>query len=86
MATPPEMTANQAAAVGGILAAMAGTVFRSDAGEVLVLLDTANYVISVDEHGDTVSAYLVTVPPGDIARALNAAEDEISGWSTGWDC
>jgi hypothetical protein len=69
-----------------VLAAVAGTVFRSDAGEVIILLRDDPYVISVDEDGDTASAYLVTVTPGEIARAMDADEAEISGWSTGWDC
>ena len=65
---------------------MSGTVFRSEAGEVIVLLRDDPYAISVDEDGHTVSAYLVTVPPGDIAAAMKADEAEISGWTTGWDC
>jgi hypothetical protein len=69
-----------------VLAAVGGTVFRSDAGQTLVLLHDDPYVISVDEDGDTASAYLVTVPPSEIATAMGADAAEIGGWSTGWDC
>jgi hypothetical protein len=68
-----------------ILAAVRGEVFRSDAGEAVVFLRDDPYVISVDTGGDTVSAYLVTVPPAEIAEALDADEAEIAGWSTGYD-
>jgi hypothetical protein len=73
-------------AIEMILATVSGTVFRSEAGDVIVLLRDDPYAISVNEDGDTVSAHLVTVPPGDIARAMGADEGEIGGWTTGWDC
>jgi hypothetical protein len=79
------MTAEQAAGVDHVLAAVAGTVFRSEAGETIILLDRDPYAIRVDEDGDMSSAYLVTVPPAGIAAALDADEDEIGGWSTGYD-
>jgi hypothetical protein len=76
----------QEQAIESILATVNGAVFRGPDGEVLILLDTSNYAISVDEDGGTVSAYLVTVPPAEIAAAMGADEGEISGWSAGWDC
>jgi hypothetical protein len=68
-----------------ILGTVSGTVFRGPAGEVIILLNEDNYAISVDDEGHTVSAYLVTVPPAEIAAAMEADEGEISGWSTGWE-
>jgi hypothetical protein len=69
-----------------ILAIVSGTVFRNDTtGEVIIMLSEDNYAISVDKDGHTVSAYLVTVPPTEIAAAMDADRDEISGWSTGWE-
>lgn len=72
--------------IESILAVVSGTVFRSDTGEAIIMLNEDNYAISVDEDGHTVSAYLVTVPPTEIAAAMDADRDEISGWSTGWEC
>jgi hypothetical protein len=69
-----------------VLAAVAGTVFRSETGEVIILLREGGYAIAVDEDGHTSSAHLVTVPPGDIAGAMDADRDEISGWAPGWEC
>jgi len=81
------MTKTQEETAGHILTAVAGTVFRCETtSEVIILLNGDHYAISVDEDGHTMSAYLVTVPPGEIAAALDADETEISGWSTGWDC
>jgi hypothetical protein len=76
----------QTETVDHVLAAVSGTVFRSETGEVIILLNEDNYAISVDPDGHTVSAYLVTVPPAEIAAAMSADPGEISGWSTGWDC
>jgi hypothetical protein len=84
-ASAQQEPAAQAEGVKHVLAAVAGTVFRSGIGEVIILLDTADYVISVDSDGDTASAYLVTVPPADIAQAMDADPREIGGWSTGYD-
>jgi hypothetical protein len=76
----------QAETVDHVLAFMKGTVFRSAAGEVVILLNEDNYAIAVDPEGHTVSAYLVTVPPAEIAAAMGADPGEVSGWSTGYDC
>ena len=82
----PEMTEAQAGAVEHVLAAVRGTVFRNEVtSEVITLLSQDNYAISVDEEGHTVSAYLVTVPPAEIAAAMGADPGEISGWETGYD-
>lgn len=80
------MSTGREQALESILTTVGGTVFRSDAGQTLVLLHDDPYVISVDENGDTASAYLVTVPPSEIATAMEADEAEIAGWTTGWDC
>jgi hypothetical protein len=82
----PEMTEAQAGAVEHVLSAVRGTVFRNEVtSEVIILLDEDNYAIAVDEDGHMVSAYLVTVPPTEIAAAMDADRDEVSGWSTGYD-
>jgi hypothetical protein len=79
--------AAQAETVESILGTISGTVFRSEAGEALIMTDEDNYVISVDEGGHTVSAYLVTVHPAEIAAAMGTSDlGEFSGWTTGWDC
>lgn len=76
----------QAEAVDHILAAVAGSVFRSETqSDVIIMLNHDPYAISVDEGGHTVSTNLVTVPPAEIAEALDADEAEIAGWSTGYD-
>jgi hypothetical protein len=82
----PLPEAQQSAVYDSILSTVSGTVFRSETGEVIVMLNEDNYAISVDPDGHTVSAYLVTVAPATIAAAMDADEGEISGWSTGWDC
>jgi hypothetical protein len=79
------MTKAQAAGVDHVLGAVTGTVFRSEAGETIILLDNDPYAIRVDEDGDMTSAYLVTVPPAEIAAAMDADKDEIGGWYTGTD-
>jgi hypothetical protein len=83
--TMQPMTKAQQAGADHVLAAMSGTVFRSEDGEVIILLNQDPYAISVDKDGATVGAYLVTVPPADIAETMDADEHEIGGWSTGYD-
>lgn len=72
-------------AVDGILGMVRGEVFRSEAGGLIILTAGDTYAISVDEGGHTVSAYLITVPPAEIAAALDASEGDIAGWATGYD-
>jgi len=69
-----------------ILAAVRGDVFRSETqNDAIVMLRDDPYAISVDKDGNTSSAYLVTVPPAEIAAAMDADEAEIAGWTTGYD-
>lgn len=71
--------------IESILGTVAGTVFNN-AGEVIILLRDDAYIINVADDGSTSSAYLVTIPPAQIAQAMGADEQEIGGWSTGWEC
>jgi hypothetical protein len=75
--TPPTDSPLQAG-VDSVLAAVAGTVFRSaDGSEAIVLLRDDHYVVAVNSDGDTASAYLTWVKPEN--------DDEL-GWATGWEC
>jgi sugar/nucleoside kinase (ribokinase family) len=74
-------------AVECVTAAVPGTVFYSEDGtEALVLLNLDPYVVRVDADENTESAYLVTMPPAEIAKATGAGEGEIGGFAAGWTC
>lgn len=79
------MSTAQEQGIESVLSTVAGTVFRSDTGEVLILLRDDPYVISVDLDGNTHSAYLSTIPPVIVAEHTGVMTADVSGWTTGWD-
>jgi hypothetical protein len=89
---PNEYTTAQQEAIESVLACLDGDVFlNQETGEVVILTDGGNYIISVATTGETSSTYAATGPledflgPKENEHVLQDVS-EIQGWETGWTC
>lgn len=70
-----------------VLACVPGTVYYNETRTAaLVLLSEDPYVVHVDKAGGTMSAYLSTIPPAEVAEAIGADEGDVGGFTGGWTC
>ncbi|HZZ17173.1 MAG TPA: hypothetical protein VFE08_14560 [Candidatus Sulfotelmatobacter sp.] len=88
---PSDYQPDQLEEIEHVLGTLDGDVFRnSETGEVVILTDGGNYIISVAVNGETSSTYATVGPLEDF---LGPKENEhvltdvaeIKGWDAGWE-
>lgn len=86
---PADYTPGQLEAIEHVLACLDGDIFRNtETGEVVILTDGGNYIVSVDKEGGISSTYAYAQPPaidplGAVPVDKLIAEE---GWDASWEC